>query len=408
MAGIRKKESKTGGKPTWQVYWRDPDGKQKAKNFPTQREARAYASQVENDKNRGNYRDPNAGKVTFKAYAEEWLKVQTFNPSTRETTTGRLNLHVYPHIGGVPLAALTPTKVQGMVKALQQTSAVRKPKPGEKPQTLSAAYVGTILTDVKTILNAAVADDKIAKNPAQASSVRPPKATRKKVVPFTHAQVAGIRDNLPEPYRIVATVAAGCGLRQGEVFGLSPDDIDHEAGVIHVRRQVKILGSRLVFDLPKGGKERDVPLPKAVGLAIKKHTLKHRAHPVALPWGDVDGPAVTVTLLVTSRERKAMNRNYFNPRILKPALIAAKVEPVRENMTHALRHWYASVLLDAGESIVTVANNLGHADPAFTLRTYTHLMHDSNEKTREAVDNALADVATASRDDSLLTPTAEG
>jgi integrase len=53
---------------------------------------------------------------------------------------------------------------------------------------------------------------------------------------------------------------------------------------------------------------------------------------------------------------------------------------------HALRHFYASALLDAGESIKTVAAYLGHSDPGFTLRVYTHLMPASEERTRKAVD----------------------
>ena len=40
----------------------------------------------------------------------------------------------------------------------------------------------------------------------------------------------------------------------------------------------------------------------------------------------------------------------------------------------ALRHFYASVLLDAGESIKALSVYLGHSDPGFTLRTYTHLL----------------------------------
>jgi integrase len=56
---------------------------------------------------------------------------------------------------------------------------------------------------------------------------------------------------------------------------------------------------------------------------------------------------------------------------------------------HALRHFYASVLLDAGESIKALAAYLGHADPGFTLRTYTHLMPTSEERTRRAIDRIL-------------------
>ena len=53
---------------------------------------------------------------------------------------------------------------------------------------------------------------------------------------------------------------------------------------------------------------------------------------------------------------------------------------------HALRHFYASVLLDAGENIRALSQYLGHADPGFTLRTYTHLMPSSEGRTRKAVE----------------------
>ena len=53
---------------------------------------------------------------------------------------------------------------------------------------------------------------------------------------------------------------------------------------------------------------------------------------------------------------------------------------------HALRHFYASALLDAGESVKALASYLGHTDPGFTLRVYTHLMPASEERTRRAID----------------------
>ena len=56
---------------------------------------------------------------------------------------------------------------------------------------------------------------------------------------------------------------------------------------------------------------------------------------------------------------------------------------------HALRHFYASSLLDAGESIRAVSEYLGHASAAFTLRTYTHLMPASQDRTRGAIDGLL-------------------
>ncbi len=56
--------------------------------------------------------------------------------------------------------------------------------------------------------------------------------------------------------------------------------------------------------------------------------------------------------------------------------------------THDLRHHYASVLLAAGESVVAVAERLGHEDATLVLTTYGHLMPDSEYRTRRAVDDA--------------------
>lgn len=61
---------------------------------------------------------------------------------------------------------------------------------------------------------------------------------------------------------------------------------------------------------------------------------------------------------------------------------------------HALRHYYASVLIDAGELAKAVAEFLGHADPGFTLRVYTHLFPTGEDQARRAVDAALGPLRT--------------
>jgi integrase len=56
---------------------------------------------------------------------------------------------------------------------------------------------------------------------------------------------------------------------------------------------------------------------------------------------------------------------------------------------HALRHYYASLLIRHGESVKVVQARLGHASAAETLDTYSHLWPDSDDRTREAVDSVL-------------------
>lgn len=191
----------------------------------------------------------------------------------------------------------------------------------------------------------------------------------------------------------MALVAAGCGLRQGEVFGLAPDAIDLEGHRLAVVQQVNVVQSRLVLAPPKRGKTREVPLPDIVATALKEHVARYPPLTVELPWLEPGAAMRATTLLFWGRERTAINRNYFNHHIWKPALRAAGVEATREHGMHALRHYFASVLLDAGESIRTVSDYLGHADPGFTLRVYTHLIPSSEGRARSAVDRELRHVA---------------
>jgi integrase len=111
---------------------------------------------------------------------------------------------------------------------------------------------------------------------------------------------------------------------------------------------------------------------------------------VTLPWKDPGGKPVTVSLLFTSREHGALNRNYFNSFVWKPALKAARVPQTRENGFHALRHHFASILLANGVDIRALAEYLGHSDPGFTLRTYVHLMPDAADRMRQAVDGVFS------------------
>lgn len=108
-----------------------------------------------------------------------------------------------------------------------------------------------------------------------------------------------------------------------------------------------------------------------------------------LPWEAPGGAATSATLLLSTRAGRALNRKNFNKKVWKLALVRAGVAPIRENGMHALRHWFASVLLDSGESIKAVSQYLGHSDAGFTLRTYTHLMPDSERRMRRAMDEVF-------------------
>src|SRR5207248_398998 len=110
---------------------------------------------------------------------------------------------------------------------------------------------------------------------------------------------------LGERYRLALSLGAGCGLRQGEVFGLALDDIDEEDRVIHVVRQIKLMRGKFVFAPPKHGRLRDVPLPDSVLATLRTHIEQYPPLTMTFPWRDPDGEPARVRVLTWTRERGA-------------------------------------------------------------------------------------------------------
>lgn len=375
---IKVKTDRFGVGLRYRARYIGPDGTEKSQSFPDKqkRKAETWLANIEADMSRGDYIDPDSGKVTFEQYATKWMTTQVTDPATRESVEMRLRLHAIPHLGTRPMGSFNPTHLRLWMRALEDAG-------------LSPAYRRGIFAHVSTVFTAAVEDRIIRANPCSARSVKAPRLDPRKVKPWPADRVMAVRSALLDRYQSLVEPAAGCGMRQGEIFGLAVEDVDFLGGLVHVVRQVKLLRNRPVFAPPKGGKERQVPLPETVGFALAGHLTRYPAKEIALPWKTLDGPPVTASLIFYSPEGLSLNRNRFNHREWRPALRAAGVPSGRENGMHALRHFYASVLLDAGESIKALSEYLGHHDPGFTLRTYTHLMPASETRTRAAVDRVF-------------------
>jgi integrase len=349
------------GETRYRARYRTSEGREVSRTFRRKIDAQRWLDEVTADVLTGRYVDPRAGQVTLAAFAERWLEAQTFDVSTREAVASRLRVHIVPHLGSTELRNIRPSTVQAWIRGRQEECA--------------PSYVRVLLANLSSILGAALADGLIAANPCASPSVKAPRVPDRRVVPWTREQVDAVIAAHPERYRAMPIVAAGCGLRQGEVFGVRVEDVDFLRRTLYVRQQVKQVSGRPLIAPPKGGKFREIPLPDVVATAIAERL---RVFPA-------DGRG----LVFTSREGGLIDRNHYNPYVWKPALREAGVEPTRENGMHALRHHYASVLLEGGVSIRAVAAYLGHADPGFTLRTYTHLMPTSEDRTRSVVDDAF-------------------
>lgn len=176
MASISPGRPADDGSPRYVVNYRDPEGRQRRKTFRRKAEAVAFRNTVEADKLRGTYLDVSAGRISFRAYAEEWLDSRTFSPLTYEATELRLRLHVFPTLGHLELRQIKPSTIQKLLRSMEMAETYRR----------------VIFSNVSAIFSAAVDDDMIAKNPCKASSVTRPATSRRKVVPWPSEWVSGL------------------------------------------------------------------------------------------------------------------------------------------------------------------------------------------------------------------------
>jgi integrase len=169
-------------------------------------------------------------------------------------------------------------------------------------------------------------------------------------------------------------MAAGTGMRQGECFGLTVDRIDFLRRVVHVDRQLVTVSRRPPFLAPPktAASVRSIPLPTVVVDALAAHLAAY--------------PPLEDGFVFVTDAGQPTRRTAFGD-IWRPAVKAAGA--LVGTGFHALRHYYASLLIRHGESVKTVQARLGHASASETLDTYSHLWPDSDDRTRTAVGSVL-------------------
>jgi Phage integrase family len=94
--------------------------------------------------------------------------------------------------------------------------------------------------------------------------------------------------------------------------------------------------------------------------------------------------------------KPAAARSGSTPEPKKDGRGRARYVTTRREAIHQLRHYYASVMLADGVSIKELAEYLGHADPAFTLRVYAHLLPSSHDRARAVINERFISLGNGS------------
>lgn len=312
----------------------------------------------------GTYIDRISSTKPFQLVADSWLASRVVDISTYTQSELHIRRHMLPRWSKSPVGAIKTTQIQEWISLLSKSG-------------ISSQYIRLIFANFKLILDHAVADNLIAANPSTSKAIKLPARDKRKIEVMGTRQVTAILSAFPSELRLIPLLGATCGLRQGELFGLRIQDFDLENSVIHVRQQIKLVSYKPIPTLPKGKKTRSVPMPEYVRdqVAVFLETC------VPLE-GERSLEPTEAGIIFTLRERKPINKNYFNTSYWDKTLKASGVPKMRSTGMHGLRHYCASTWLENGVNIKAVSEYLGHADAGFTLRTYTHLLGNTDTKAR--------------------------
>lgn len=173
------------------------------------------------------------------------------------------------------------------------------------------------------------------------------------------------------------TLALASGVRLGELLAIRWQDVDFKEGVIKIRQalsRVKVLDensptkTKLIFQEPKtkAGK-RSIPIPPAVITELKKHKKKQNEEKLIAGPAYIDNDLVFCTEIGKPTEPTNLIRKF------KSLIKQAGLKNVN---FHALRHTYATRLLEVNEHPKVVQEILGHSSISMTLDTYSHVMPD--------------------------------
>jgi integrase len=328
--------------------------------------------------------DAPARVQTVAEYAEPWLKSLTKPQAvTVEAYRLRLNVHILPLIGHLSLTDLTRERVRALISELMAGGNRRAGKDAEgRRRPLARGTLKGLLNILSGLLERAVEDGLLLKNPARGLARElPASATAAEVeeievfTPDELKRLLGTAErDYPEWYAFVLCLARS-GVRLGEAVALEWRDVDFDRRMLLIRRSER----RGRVSVPKNGKARRVEMSRqlARALADRKSFQEAEAALAGHP-----APARVFLTPGTARPIRddAWRNNVWTPMVRRAGL--------RYRKPHTLRHTFASLLIEGGESLKYVQEQLGHHSPAFTLAVYGHLLPRGERRAVDRLDDA--------------------
>lgn len=359
---VRERDPKTGKtKPRW------------VGGFPTRTEAKRARNQARAAVDKGTYVAPQ--DVTVKAYLERWITAHEveLKPSTASGYRKNIDRYLVPAIGHERVQALSPSLLSNLFRAMSESGGA-----GGKP--LAATTVGQARAVLRRAMQDAVLDRIIEVNPVVGT--KRPKPIKPKHTTWTGEQLQGFLTHAADDrLSPLWTLAAGTGMRRGELMGLQWPDVDLEAGVVSVDRSTTQIGKARITTTPKNHERRRVAIDAKTTATLKAWRKVQAAEQLAAAdaWADPDGH------LFTWEDGTPLLPDY----VTKKFQAIQKAAGLPRLTLHELRHTHATILLRAGVPVHIVAKRLGHRDASVTLDVYADVIPDDDGRAVDVYTSAV-------------------
>jgi integrase len=379
MASIQKRSSSKG--PTWRVYWwaPSPEGgrvKRFSKPFPTEAQARQHRVKIEADERKGLSTDYSGGEQLFGDYVKGWLdsrlvKGRPLAPRTRYEYEGLLRRNILPTFRSTRLRAIGTTDIRTWLAEVIDRS-------GNDQAAKSYRLL-------RAVLNTAVADELLVRNPCQIRGAGQWDAPERPFVPteivlkladaITELDPTGDKTGSAR-LRAYVLLCGFVALRPEELLALRRDDID----LLH--RQVtvdeaapEVAGTRILGTPKSEAGKRRVAIPEPIMGDIEAHLDRFVA------------PEPDAWVFTGPRARRPLRDNYVSVHWRKAVAAVPGAPPGLR--VYDLRHHAATLTAQMpGLTLKELMARIGHSSTKAAL-TYQHATAERDQRAADFVGDAI-------------------
>lgn len=326
-------------------------------------------------------------EISFSDYLDFWIK-EYAQINLKETTVNnyikKIKLYIKPELGIYKLKSLSPAILQSYIN--------KKFNEGFSRNTLlvlKGILSGSLNYAVEPLRYIKFSPMAAVKLPLQRAVPKIPTRKKEKHI-VTKEQFNAIIERFPYRHTcyLPLQLAYRCGLRLGEAFAITWDDVNFEDNTLSINKQVQWDNKYWYFTDTKYKSDRIIDLDDFMVNILKQYKsqqLKDKVyygeHYIRLKINDkkqineVEGDEIN---LINIRE----NGTYIQPRVMQHCFRVIHYKlGYKELDYHSLRHTHTTMLLSAGANIKAVQERLGHKKLDITLQVYTHVTDEMRKKT---------------------------